>query len=426
MVISLVCGVLTVRLILGGPGVEYYALYTLVAALPGLISFSDLGSGAVLVNSIAISERPKQDRKVKAQLTTVGRIMVGFAGVGMIVDAALFLTGTFESVLGEAARIPGADLAAFVCVFTFCLGIPLGIWQRVLLGLHRNHWIILIQAAQGPLNLLLVWLLLTFAPPQVGAFLAMASMVSGVIVAAVGFGVAIRTLAPLMHRALGEILRLRSVRSVRVMNVGWPMLVQLISAPLSVALLRYVLAQSGTTHDVAEYGAAGQVFFAINGVIAAGGLALWPLFTRSRAEGTLRRGPYVISAVFAMSAAGICLAAWLVSPWLFSFITSGTLEVAQSTVLAFSFMVVCQAALYPLGMFLMDELGIRFQVVPVVLMTISTIAVALLITPPLGAAGPMIANAVSVLVFQIFPFAVYIARHRARLMGSRSREEATV
>lgn len=423
MAVSLVCGVLTVRLILGGPGVEYYALYTLVASLPGLISFADLGSGAVLVNSIAVSENPRRDKTIKAQLTTVGRIMVGFAGVGMVLNAVLYLTGAWRLVLGEAAGIPGADLAAFVCMMTFCLGIPLGIWQRVLLGMHKNHWIILIQAAQGPLNLLLVWALVSFAPQEAGAYLALSSMVSGLIVAVVGFTFALRTLTPLMRQALAGIPRVRRNPGVRVMHVGWPMLVQLVSAPLSVALLRYILAQSGTTHDVAEYGAAGQVFFAINGVIAAGGLALWPLFTRSRSRGTLKRGPYAISAAFAVGAAAICAAVWLVSPWLFSFITSGTLEVAGATVLGFGLMVVCQAALYPLGMFLMDDAGIRFQMIPVALMTVSTIVVALLITPALGASGPVLANAGSVLVFQIVPFAVYAARHRERLVSTPTREE---
>lgn len=418
MAISLVCGVLTVRLILGGPGVEYYALYTLVASLPGLISFSDLGSGAVLVNSIAVSDAPREDRKIRAQLTTVGRIMVSFAGTGMVLNAILYLTGAWKLILGDAGTIAGADLAAFVSMTIFCLGIPFGIWQRVLLGLHKNHWIILIQAAQGPLNLLLVWLLVSFAPPSAGTFLALTSMISGIVIAWVGFGFAVGALSPLLGRAIRDIPRVRRVRGVRVMHVGWPMLVQLVSAPLSVALLRYILAQSGSTHDVAEYGAVGQVFFAINGVVAAGGLALWPLFTRSRSRGTLTRGPYLIAALFAAGAAVICALVWAVSPWLFGFITDGTIDVAGTTVLAFGLMVVCQAALYPLGMFLMDEAGIRFQMIPVALMTISTIVIALLITPTLGAPGPVLANAVSVLVFQVVPFAIYTARHRERLMGA--------
>lgn len=423
MAVSLVCGVLAVRLILGQAGVEYYALYTLIASLPALISFSDLGSGAVLVNSIAVSENPRSDRVVRAQLTTVGRIMIGFAGVALVLDTLALLTGAWGVVLGEAGDVPGAQLAAFTSLAVFCLAIPLGIWQRVLLGLHKNHWIILIQAGQGPVNLLLVWVILTWGPASTHAFLALSSMLSGALIAAIGFACAAAALSPLLRRALADTPRVRAVPGVRVMHIGWPMLVQLVSAPLAVALQRYIVAQSGSTYDVAEYGAGAQVFFAINGVIAAGGLALWPLFARRRATGTLSRGPYAVSSIFALGAALTCFAVWLASPWLFDFITDGTVEVGSVTVLAFGAMVVCQAALYPLGMFLMDEAGIRFQVIPVVLMTVATVTSAILITPALGASGPVFANAAAVLVFQVVPFAVYAARHRERLLGHAPPED---
>ena len=53
MVISRVCGILTARLILGDAGIQYYALVSLLIALPSLVSFSDLGAGAVVINSAA-------------------------------------------------------------------------------------------------------------------------------------------------------------------------------------------------------------------------------------------------------------------------------------------------------------------------------------------------------------------------------------
>jgi hypothetical protein len=62
--------------------------------------------------------------------------------------------------------------------------------------------------------------------------------------------------------------------------------------------------------------------------------------------------------------------------------------------------------------------------IPVALMTISTIVLALLITPALGAAGPMLANAVSVFVFQIVPFAAYARRNRRRLVNEPRQREA--
>ncbi|PJI52256.1 hypothetical protein CTI14_45325, partial [Methylobacterium radiotolerans] len=40
-------------------------------------------------------------------------------------------------------------------------------------------------------------------------------------------------------------------------------------------------------------------FFALNGLVMAGGLALWPHFARMRHQGDLRRGPFLLSALFA-------------------------------------------------------------------------------------------------------------------------------
>ncbi len=45
MVIALVCGVLTTRMIIGGAGVDSFALYTLLTTIPSLLTFTDLGSG---------------------------------------------------------------------------------------------------------------------------------------------------------------------------------------------------------------------------------------------------------------------------------------------------------------------------------------------------------------------------------------------
>src|SRR4051794_6821820 len=89
MVVSLICGVLTTRLVLGDAGVECYALFSMLTSLPSLLSFTDLGAGAVVVNGIATSDDIRHDRKLSYQLTSVGRILVGFAVATMLVNTTL-------------------------------------------------------------------------------------------------------------------------------------------------------------------------------------------------------------------------------------------------------------------------------------------------------------------------------------------------
>ena len=417
MVISLVCGILSARLILGEAGVQYYALVSLLIALPSLVSFSDLGAGAVIVNSVAASRDIRNDLPLRRQVTTVARVILAFAGTAAIIDVLLYVTGGWQLVLGSAGSVPNAALAAFVCVLVFCLTVSLGLWQRILLGLGRNPIVILLQGLISPLSLLIVWILLTVHDPVVQSFLALGTFLATFIVAVTGTLVADRMSAPLLRVAAAEVLHPRRYPGARVMDVGWPMFAQLLAAPLSLTLPRYILAQSATHEELAQYAIAGQVFFALQALIGAAGVTLWPAFAKARAAGRITRGPFLISLLFGAGAAAVSLFVLLIGPWFFAIVSKDEVVVDTPIVLAFGLMITLQALLYPLGMFIMDKPGIRFQVAPALLMALSTVVLTILFAPALGVVGPLLANAVSVAVFQIVPFTIYIRRNRDRLYG---------
>lgn len=418
MVISLVCGVITTRMILGETDIQHYALYSLLITIPSLLTFTDLGSGAVLVNAVATSDDIRTDRRLRLQITSVGRVLLMFATGLMLINTVLLVTGGWRALFGDAGAIPGAALAAFLCVTLFSLSITLGVWFRILLGQRRNHIVILVQGMISPVTLGGVWLMLTFGGRDFDSYLAIASYGASLFSAIVGFALVTRSTAPLIPDALRMLLRFRSVRGVRVMDVGWPMLAQMVTYPIAVGSQRYVLAQFGTPTDVAEYGVAGQVFFALNGLVMAAGVALWPQFARLRHKGELRRGPFLLSLIFAGAIAAATFLVWWVSPWLFGFITQGELEVRTLTIFAFGCMIMLTAAVYPLGMFIMDKPGIRFQVVPTLAMATVSIILSLVLTPLLGIVGPLIGVSFALIVCQIVPYSIYIHRHRERLLGT--------
>lgn len=427
MVVSLVCGVLTTRLALGTVGIEYYAVYTVLIGLPALLAFTDLGSGAVLVNSVATDDDYRHSTTVRGQLRSVWRIMLSFATVAMAVNTVLLVTGGWGIVLGTPGALPGAQLAAFVCLTIFCLAIPLGVWVRILLGLRRNHIVILLQGLISPLTLLCVWLIISIGTDAVYPFLVVGSFFATAFVALLGFIVTAFATRPLMSGAARHLLSPRRHPGLPVMDVGWPMLAQLLSPPIAVSTQRLVLAQWGTHEQVAEYGVAGQVFFALQGLVLAAGVALWPLYARRRHHGTLRRGPGLQSLLFGGSVAVATVLIWLAGPWLFGFITNGALEVTGATILSFGLMISCIAFAYPLGMFIMDRPGLRFQVIPTLTMAFGSLGLSLLLAPLLGTPGPLLANAIAVVVCQIIPFAIYIRRNRGRLLsGQDNQAEAAV
>lgn len=107
MVVSLVCGVITTRMILGETDIQHYALYSLLITIPSLLTFTDLGSGAVLVNAVATSDDIRTDRRLRLQVTSVGRILLMFATGLMLINTVLLVTGGWRALFGDAGAIPG-------------------------------------------------------------------------------------------------------------------------------------------------------------------------------------------------------------------------------------------------------------------------------------------------------------------------------
>ncbi len=128
----------------------------------------------------------RTDEKLRYQLTSVGRVLLMFAASAMAINTVLVLTGAWELVFGEAGGRPGASLAAFYCVTIFCLGIPLGVWVRIMLGQRRNHVVILLQGLISPLTMAGVWLILTFGGENLHSFVAVASFAASFLVSVLG------------------------------------------------------------------------------------------------------------------------------------------------------------------------------------------------------------------------------------------------
>lgn len=426
MVVSLVCGVLTTRLVIGDAGVQYYAVYTVLIGLPALLAFTDLGSGAALVNSVATDDDFRHSRTVRGQLRSVWRIMLVFATVTMAINAVLLVTGGWSIVLGTSSDVAGAELAAFVCLTIFCLAIPLGVWVRILLGLRRNHIVILVQGLISPLTLLAVWVMLTIGTEVVHPYLVAGSFAATALVGVLGFVITARVSSPLFSESASGLLRPRRSPGLPVMDIGWPMLAQLLSPPIAVSTQRLVLAQWGTPEQVAEYGVAGQVFFALQGLVLAAGVALWPLYARRRAQGTLQRGPGLQSLLFGSAVLMATALVWLIGPWLFGFITGGELVISTPTIVSFGLMITCIAVAYPLGMFIMDKPGIRFQVIPTLLMAFSSLGLSIVLTPMWGTAGPLLGNVIAMTICQIIPFAIYIRLNRTRLLSAKTVSEEPI
>lgn len=399
-------GMVTARLIIEQFGVAQYAQYGLLASLPSLIPFADLGMAAVVVNVLASSERANTDPAVRRTLTSAFRILLCSGLTIAAIGVLLGLLGWWPVVLGPGL-LNGGALAATVCVTILGLALPCGVGARILVGLGRNPLQTALTGLTAPF--VMAGVLAILAVSGSGSFLAIASYGAAAVVAVVLLVTASRLVRPQVGAALRDVPRLRTVPGARVFDIAWPMLVQMISLPIAMQTGRILLSHQGSAVDLAQYNLAAQLFGVVLAAVSTAGLALWPHFARARSQ-SVKASPFRASLVF--TAAGIVLALLLavLLPLLVPLVTDGEFGLGLPLVAAFVVFTIVQAAKYPVGMYMTDGAGLRAQVLPIVLMVPLNLGLAWWSIPYLGAAGPVWATALSVLVCQVIPNALWVRR----------------
>lgn len=113
----------------------------------------------------------------------------------------------------------------------------------------------------------------------------------------------------------------------------------------------------------------------------------------------------------ATAAAGLL---WLLLEWMTQLISDGEIQIGPALAGGFVVFVALQAVKYPLGMYMTDARGLRFQVLPIIAMVPIGLGLSALLIPHLGAAGPVWATSATVLVCQVLPNAWYVRGDLAR------------
>lgn len=410
LVLAAALGIVITRTIVDEYGTAAYAQYGLLIGIGALLPFTDLGLSAAVMNAVGASTDPARDGHVEGTLLTAIRLLLVSALVLGIATVAVTLLGWWPALLGKGLLEGGSTVAAG-CLLLIALAVPVGIGQRVLVGLGRNHVAILVQGLQSPL-VLAVLLVLTSAGLVTGAALAVIPYAVTLVLAVWCAWLAARHLQPAVSRALRQVLRLRSRAGAPVFDVAWPMLVQMVAVPLAMQSDRLVLSHVRGSGALAEYSLAAQMFLPIWALVNAAGYALWPVFARARATGQVR-SPFPLALGFAGAAASIATTVALASPWLAAVATGGQVAVGTGLAVSFVILMVVQAAKFPLGIFLTDARGLRFQALMITLMLPVNLGLSIWLAGPLGVVGPVVGSIVGVLLFELGANAVYVRRRLA-------------
>ena len=412
MGVSGLLGIITSRLILTNFGIEAYANYGLLATLPQLLPFADLGIAAVVINAVAGSSDPRRDEMVRRTITSALRILIVSGSTIALVSGVLYVTGLWPVILGKGLLDDGGAFAAFLCLLVFGLVLPMGIGQRILVGLDKTSVQVGTQALSAPLILATVGLVAALALPA-AAYLPVATYIASGAVSALCLAIAAHSLKGQFGRAVRDIPRLRRAPGVPVFNLAWPMLIQMVALPLAMQTDRLLLSHLATVTALAQYNLAMQLFSIVIQTIAAAGVALWPYFARARSQAQVA-SPWAPLIWFMIGGTLVACTLGLLSGFLADIISDGRIVLDPLLVVCFVVFVALQSVKYPLGMYMTDERGLKFQVVPTLLMIPIGLGSSWLLILAIGPAGAIAGSAIAVALCQVIPMTWYVRRDLAR------------
>jgi len=266
-----------------------------------------------------------------------------------------------------------------------------------------------LQGIVSPLFLIGIALLLASGLDHRGNFVALVSYLAASLSSLALLVIAARLISPQVPRALHNVPRLRSKRGMKVVGTAAPMLVQSIATPIALQSDRLLLSHGASSTALAQYTFASQIFGLVMQAIIAAGIALWPFFARARARGEVL-GIRRLTAGFLIAALAACGTLATVMPYIEDVAADGKVRLPTELIVGYVVLVAVQALNYPPGMYMTDERGLKFQVVPIVVMMISNVALSWALIPYFGAAGPVFGSSIAILVFQVIPNTWWVQR----------------
>ncbi|WP_247046686.1 lipopolysaccharide biosynthesis protein [Arthrobacter rhizosphaerae] len=412
MGVSGLLGIITSQLIISRFGIDVYAQYGLLASLPSLLPFADLGIAAVVINAVAGSSSPRSDEYVRRAILTALRVLFVSGFIFIIISVAIYAFGWWPGLLGNGL-IPGdGPLAACACLVLFALALPLSIGQRILVGMERTNTQVMSQIVVAPFILFAVLIVVGTAAPA-GSFLAIFSYIANALNSLICLIIAGKIISPQLKLAVRAVPRIKRFPGVKISHLAWPMLLQMVALPIAMQTHRLLLSHLTAGDELAQYNLGSQLYGIVIQTVAAAGIAFWPIYAKARSASRVE-SPLAPTLWFAGGglALGGVLAA--LSPLIVEFVSGGRFQLDGWLIGGFVVFVGLQAAKYPVGMYMTDHIGLRFQTIPIFIMVPMNLALSWWFIGLVGAGGPIIASAISVALCQLAPNIWYVKRDLAK------------
>ena len=403
--VSAVATLATTSISISYTGAANYAVISVVATLAQLLPFSDLGIGAGVINAVATtSDDPLRRRSAIASAL---RILMTSALVLCLVGIAGATLFSWHAVLGvQVTTLENYDWATAIALVLLAVSIPLGIGQRILIGLMRNPIAVLVAAIVSVASLgITVLVAVAHLQPEL---LVLGPAVGQALSALVTFFIALR----LAHYPLRATFLHREYHLPGLLRQGaWYLLASLMVAA-TLQSGRIVLATRASLGELAGFALTMQFYLPLWSFFVAAGTALWPVFSARRHSGQAGRGAGVWSMAALFAGGGVIALAGLVvvGPGLAALLSRGTVHISLLALVCCGLLIVIQAVQLVLGVYLTTPDDFRFQALWSIPMALCAVGGAWALGPALGAAAPFLSAAVGMFCFSVVPCFLRIQR----------------
>ena len=406
-----IASLVTSRLALDRLGTPGFAALSLLLGLPALIPISDFGIGA------AVTDAAVRDGIGSAQFRSVWRrslvILTTVGAVTAVAGVATARVGLWSHFLG-LRQSSGFD-TAIACVLVFlAAGMPLGLGQRVLLGAGKQRLATVLFSC-GALASLAITATAVAAGTRSILPLAIAIASGPLTVQLLVFAVARKSIASglaarlLPFAPLPSDASFKSVdspapveRSRRLREIGLPMGILTVTLPIAYQSDRVILSHVDGLTSVAQYSLVSIVYMPLFSVLTTAGAMLWPMFIRARHRELrleFERALCIFSGIGLLIAGAIVV----VGPFVTDIVGGHILTAGIGVYASFALLFLVFAVHYPSGMLLMDRAGLWYQAIGSILMVGANIPLSIYLAIHVGAAGPPLGSAISIIVFMAVP-----------------------
>ncbi len=409
-VISISSALISVPLTIHYLGTERYGMWMVITSFAMLLSFADLGMGNGILNAIA-QANGQDDRQAMRAIVSSGyfilslisvTILAGLAVAYPYVNWAAIFNVHSEQAIAEA----GPALAVFVACFA--IAIPLGVVQRVQIGLQQGFGNSIWQCFGSIFGLIgiLVTVHFQLGLPWLVLALAGAPLVASLANSIVLFGFWRPDLLP----KFGLVSRHRISAIARI---GMLFVVLQIVQAVTANSDNLIIAQFLGASAVSSYAVPAQLFGVIGAVISMALQPLWPAYGEALARGDsawvrrtfLRSLKIAIITAFTLASLLVISGREVVWYW-----THGAIAPPLQLLLGFGVWKLIEAGSIAVAMYLNGTNVIRFQIGMALVSGLAALALKLVLISRLGVSGAIWATVIAYSLFVCLPTFVFIKR----------------